>query len=99
MRNRLRPSNDVRRVRGLDEDFLGRVLRILRVTKHPNRDVVDPRLVPPDKRFERRPPAGTCAGHELLILAVLVDIVGKGVVDVHRLLPIRHGRRFSATEV
>jgi hypothetical protein len=36
-----------------DEDLLRGVLSILRMVEHPNGDVVNPRLMPPDQVFER----------------------------------------------
>jgi hypothetical protein len=38
---------------GLDEDLLRSILGVLRVTDHPQRDVVDPALMSHDERLER----------------------------------------------
>jgi len=57
----------------LDENFLRRVLRILRVEHHPERDVVDPALVAADEQLQRVLAARL---HELDEIQILVHPLG-----------------------
>ena len=49
----LRPFEGHESGQRLDEDFLGRILRVMRVCQHPQGDVVDPGLVPLDELLQR----------------------------------------------
>ena len=49
---------------GFEEDLLRRVLGVLRVVEHADRDVVDPSLMPPDEVLERLAIAGAGARDE-----------------------------------
>jgi hypothetical protein len=42
---------------GFDEDLLRRILGVVRVVEHADRDVVNPSLMPSDELFERLPTA------------------------------------------
>ena len=54
----------------LDEDFLARVLGVLRQIHHAQRDVVDPGLVPRQQGVERVAVALLYQAHELRVVSV-----------------------------
>ena len=55
----------------LEQHFLCGVLRVLREVHHPQRDVIDPRLMPGHELVERRALAADDAAHEVDVVAVV----------------------------
>ncbi len=81
----------------LDQDLLRGILGVLRVVEHPDRDVVDPRLMAPDELLERFALPGSSSGHEAAVLGIGVGDV-RGLGPFMALYSVRHGPRPSATE-
>src|SRR5437773_7903993 len=67
-----------------DEDLLGRVLGVLRMGEHAERDVVDPRLVTSHQCLQRLTLARPGARHEQMVLRVGGSTVGEGIRAAHR---------------
>src|SRR5436190_6411808 len=68
----------------LDEDLLGRVLGVLWMGEHAERDVVDPRLVTSHQCLQRLTLARPGARHEQMVLRVGGSTVGEGIRAAHR---------------
>jgi hypothetical protein len=80
---------------GLHEDLLRGILGILRVTDHPQRDVVDEALVSRDQRLQRFVAAGLREPGQLHVLSVGRRTFGEGVGMPH--IRIRHAHRGTVT--
>src|SRR6266851_7692154 len=64
-----------------DQDLLRRVLGVLRMEEHANRDVVDPPLMTLDQVFKRLAITRAGAHYETLILVVGWRVVGQRTID------------------
>src|SRR3989442_3865609 len=69
---------------GLDEDLLGRVLGVLRMGEHAERDVVDPYLVTSHQCLQRLTLARPGARDEQMVLRVGGSTVGERIRAAHR---------------
>ena len=67
----------------LEENFLRRVLGILRVEHHPERDVVDPALVPADEQLEGSGAPRLHEPDEIEILGIGGRRLGEWIRELH----------------